>query len=58
MKKTYIIPCLSIMEAQAEQILASSVTSGNDDINIGYGGVDEDGEVDPDAKESSWSIWE
>ena len=60
MKKTYIIPCLNLMEAHAEQILAASfgVIGNGNDINIGYGGVDNAGEVDPDAKESNWSIWE
>ena len=59
MKKTYIIPCLNLMEAQAEQMLASSgVISNSNGINIGYGGVDQGGDVDPDAKESAWDIWE
>lgn len=59
MKKTYIIPCLNLMQAQAEQILASSgVTSNSNNVNIGYGGVDEDGDIDPDVKESAWDIWE
>ena len=58
MKKTYIIPCLNLMQAQAEQMLASSgVISNSNDINIGYGGVDEDGDVEPDAKECAWDIW-
>ena len=40
-KKTYIIPSICINLAQVEQILASSgVISNNNDINIGYGGVD------------------
>jgi len=59
MKKTYIIPSSCIKEAQPVKILASSgIISNNDDINIGYGGVDTDGEIDPSAKESAWSIWE
>lgn len=56
MKKTYIIPSTSIMQAQAEQILAASIISGNDgngDMGIGYGGVDTDGGKDPSVKESN-----
>ena len=55
MKKTYIIPNIIINLAQAEQMLASStgVISNNNDINIGYGGVDTDGEQDPSVKESN-----
>ena len=58
MKKTYIIPCLNLMEAHAEQILAASfgVIGNGNDINIGYGGVDEDGEIDPSVKESSFDF--
>ena len=44
------------MQADVEQIIAGSVRSGNDDINIGYGGFDEDGNVDPDVKESDWEV--
>jgi len=58
MKKTYIIPCTGINLAQAGQMLASSGVSGSGNgINIGYGGVDTDGEQDPSVKESDWDIW-
>lgn len=57
MKKTYIIPETSLMQAGVEQMLAGSITSGNSDIGIDYGGVD-DGSHDPEAKESDWWIWE
>ena len=54
MKKTYIIPSTCIMQAQSEQILAGSgVISSSNDINIGYGGIDDDGEQDPSVKESN-----
>ena len=56
MKKTYIMPAASLMEAEVEQMLAGSVTS--DDLNIGYGGVDTNGSLNPEAKESDWSIWQ
>lgn len=54
MKKIYIIPCTSVSLAQPEQILASSgVISNSNDINIGFGGIDDDGEQDPSVKESN-----
>ena len=56
MKKTYIMPAASLMEAEVEQMLAGSVKS--EDLNIGYGGVDTNGSLDPEAKESNWSIWQ
>lgn len=53
-KKTYIIPCTSVSLAQPEQILASSgVISNSNDINIGFGGVDTNGDQDPSVKESN-----
>lgn len=52
MKKTYIIPNISINLAQAEQMLASSTgVTGNN--GIGYGGVDTNGEQEPSVKESN-----
>ena len=62
MKKKYIIPSTSIMQAEVEQILATSgVISNSNDINIGYGGIDEDGDLDPCAKENAfdldWTDW-
>ncbi|MBR1498033.1 MAG: hypothetical protein IJ615_00130 [Bacteroidaceae bacterium] len=44
------------MHADIEQMLASSLISS--DNGIGYGGVDEDGTLDPEVKESDWSMWE
>ena len=55
MKKTYIIPGTCIIEAEVDQILATSgVISNNNDINIGYGGVDTGGSQDPSVKESNF----
>lgn len=58
MKKTYLNPSIEVEQAQAEQMLASStgVISNNNDINIGYGGVDTEGEQDPDVKESNFNF--
>lgn len=57
MKKTYIIPCTTVMQAEVEQILANSVRGTiDDDIEIGFGGIDEDGDIDPSVKEKKGSI--
>jgi len=51
MKKTYIIPEFELMEAHTEQMLAvSGVKSINNDVNIGYGGVDAEGDLEADTK--------
>ena len=55
MKKTYIIPYTCITEAEPDQILSTSgIISNNNDINIGYGGVDTDGSQDPSVKEGNF----
>ena len=56
MKKRYIQPCMKDERAQAAEILAGSGVTGND--GIGYGGIDNNGTLDPEAKESAWAIWE
>lgn len=44
--------------AQADQMLAGSGVSGSSNgTNIGYGGVDTNGEIEPSVKESDWNIW-
>ena len=50
MKKTYIIPRMSFCVLQHETLLADSGVSSNNDID--YGGVDTEGEKDPDVKEN------
>lgn len=47
MKKTYLIPSIAPMSMSTEQMLAGSVTGGN---GIGYGGIDTEGDKDPDVK--------
>jgi len=39
-------------------MLAGSVKSDGEGVNIGYGGVDTNGSLNPEAKESDWSIWQ
>jgi len=56
MKKRYIQPCMKDEYTQAAETLAVSGVTGNN--GIGYGGTDNDGSLDPEAKESAWSIWE
>ena len=57
MKKRYIIPDTSVMQAQAEEFLATSssgVTGGiGNNVEIGYGGIDNDGGLNPSVKESN-----
>lgn len=51
MKKAYIKPETSVERVLDEQMLAvSGVKSISDDVNIGYGGVDEDGDLEVDVK--------
>ena len=55
MKKTYLQPSAEMDNMETESMICSSpgVTS---DRGIGYGGVDEDGSLDPASRR--YSIWE
>ena len=57
MKRTYICPTVSVEDATvATNILAASGVK-SDDLGIGYGGVDSDGEQTPGVKD--WDgIWD
>ncbi len=57
MKKTYIIPQMSVAQTGYEMPIAvSGVTSSN---GIGYGGVDENGEKEPEVKANPFDFeWE
>ena len=51
MKKTYIRPEMIAVRMCGEMMLAASgVKSVNNGVNIGYGGVDEDGTVEAEVK--------
>ena len=51
MKKTYIIPQVTVVQLHGEQMLAASgVKSVNNGVSIGYGGVDTEGSLDADVK--------
>ncbi len=58
MKRTYITPVTETEKAMPQQILAGSVkgkfTDMSDQLDIGYGGVDEDGSLDPSSNSFKW----
>lgn len=54
MKKTYIIPEITVEQAESAMPLATSgVTSNN---GIGYGGVDHAGNLDASTKENPFEF--
>lgn len=61
MKKTYIIPEMTAVVMHGEQMLAVSGVTGKigDTAGPGYGGVDDNGELDPEVKENTFDFeWE
>lgn len=64
MKKTYIAPNTVVVDIDTEMILAASGVYSHTDI--GYGGVDTEGNKDAEAKpirscwdsKDSWDSWE
>ncbi len=61
MKKTYIIPETTAVAIHGEQMLAGSGVTGiiGEDSGPGYGGVDSNGELDPEVKGNSFDFeWE
>ena len=61
-KQDYIKPIVKILPVGSDELLAGSGVTGNTgDDTIGYGGTDDDGSLDPGAKEhnfSSYSVWD
>lgn len=53
-KLQYIQPTVEFTETALAQMLAGSVTGNIDDETIGYGGVDEEGSLDPGTKEDKY----
>ena len=47
MKKTYTAPTVEAVELKVNQLLMASGV--NSDLGVGFGGVDEDGVLDPAA---------
>lgn len=59
MKKNYLTPASTMQECETtEPLAASGVTSYQDDIEIGYGGVDEEGGKEADSRHQDYIIWE
>lgn len=57
MKKKYNTPGMCIVEIQNISPLANSDISS--DVGLGYGGVDDDGSIIPEARENIWDDgWE
>ena len=52
MRKTYIKPVSHILRISGETVLAASGVNGKigNSVEIGYGGVDDDGILDPEVK--------
>lgn len=48
MKEIYINPEMTVLQLDCEEMLSTS--DGVNSENIGYGGVDEDGLLNPEAK--------
>ena len=48
LKKIYISPCLDILEIRSNQVFLQGSGVYNEERNLRYGGVDIDGELDPD----------
>ena len=58
MKKEYISPLVKPTNMDLEALLCGSGVNGNfSGETVGYGGVDENGEKDPDANYSD-SFWD
>ena len=61
MKKTYIIPVCEIIAAEAQVILTDSKSiTGNpyDQFDIGYGGQDKEGTLDPSSISWGQDNWD
>lgn len=59
MKKTYLQPYIEMDFTETETMICASqdITSGGDVSGITYGGVDEDGTVDP-ASRNHRGLWD
>lgn len=58
MKKTYISPILTIVSSKTEEDLLQASGVFGPDQGIDYGGVDNDGTMDPASKENTFSVWD
>ena len=49
MKKIYFAPQTEMLECMTEEMIAGSVV-GDETFDIGYGGIDIEGELDPESR--------
>ena len=59
MKKTYLQPSIEMDFTETETMICASldITSGGDVSDITYGGVDEDGAIDPASRQQR-GVWD
>jgi len=50
MNRFYIKPCTEVLELRSEDMIAASVFSEGLDPGIPFGGVDIEGELDPESR--------
>ena len=60
MKKTYIEPSVMVASIATVTFICGSqdLASGGDVDGIGYGGVDEEGELDPASRRHRRDVWD
>ncbi len=58
MKKTYIEPSVMVAYIGTATIVCASEGVTSSDKDIDYGGVDEDGELDPASRKYRRDVWE
>ena len=59
MKKEYIQPAVGIKDAMAESAILGASEKITSEVGIKYGGVDTNGEKDPDSRGiHSSSVWD
>jgi len=57
MKKTYIVPDTQIVLTAPQTMICQSVGGVNSSNGIDYGGVDEDGTMEPSARRHHNDVW-
>jgi len=50
MKKKYMKPSMKTLSETVEELLSNSGVTGEGKVNVGYGGIDEEGTKDPEAR--------
>ncbi len=59
MRKKYLEPRIKMLHGTSCNLLSDSGVTGDGNVNVGYGGVDEGGTKDPDAKLfDHHSVWD